>query len=247
MSVRIAQNKQSEAAFFNEYAKPEGYDVFEQTSTRKLVDTCIQLAGWEQGGLIADLGCGSGVFTSLLAANGFKTLGLDLSHKLLVSGGVRSPHLQFMAGDVEFLPLRSESLDGVLLSGILHHLPDPTHCVREVFRVLKPNGVVVTFDPNRLNPFMWLYRDRSSPFYSSKGVTANERPILSSALMEVFSKQGFCVSVSYLSGLHYRYVASTFGRFLLPLYNKVDDYLFRLSFLKPFSAFVLARGLKSAG
>ena len=44
--------------------------------------------------------------------------------------------------------------------------------------MLRPGGRFVAFDPNRMNPFMWLYRDRSSPFYSPVGVTQNERPVL---------------------------------------------------------------------
>jgi SAM-dependent methyltransferase len=51
----------------------------------------------------------------------------------------------------------------------VHRLLDPARCASEVFRVLKPDGSFVAFDPNRLNPFMYLYRDRSSPFYSSVG------------------------------------------------------------------------------
>jgi hypothetical protein len=47
------------------------------------------------------------------------------------------------------------------------------------------------FDPNRMNPFMWLYRDRSSPFYSSIGVTENERLVLGWQVREIFRKRRF--------------------------------------------------------
>jgi SAM-dependent methyltransferase len=40
----------------------------------------------------------------------------------------------------------------------VHPLPDPARCGSEVFRVLKPGGSFVAFDPNRLNPLMYLYR-----------------------------------------------------------------------------------------
>src|SRR5260370_39045015 len=59
-----------------------------------------------------------------------------------------------------------------------------------------------------MNPFMWLYRDRASPVYSSVGVTANERPVLAREVGAVFARAGFEVSSHYLSGLAYRYVAS---------------------------------------
>ena len=80
--------------------------------------------------------------------------------------------------------------------------------------MLKPGGRFVAFDPNRMNPFMWLYRDRASPFYSSVGVTENERPILAWRVAEMFHDESFRVQTDYLAGLAYRYVASpaTFGR-----------------------------------
>jgi hypothetical protein len=42
-------------------------------------------------------------------------------------------------------------------------------------------------DPNRVNPFMWLYRDRASPFYSSIGLAENERPVPAWRVAEMFS------------------------------------------------------------
>ena len=59
-----------------------------------------------------------------------------------------------------------------------------------------------------MNPFMYLYRDRASPFYSSVGVTENERPVLPFQIAGVFRDAGFAVSTDYLAGLAYRYVAS---------------------------------------
>ena len=43
----------------------------------------------------------------------------------------------------------------------------------------------VAFDPNRMNPFMYLYRDRSSPLYSPVGVTPNQRPVLAREIFRV--------------------------------------------------------------
>jgi SAM-dependent methyltransferase len=131
-----------------------------------------------------------------------------------------------------------------LLSGLVHHFPDPRRLAAEVHRVLKPGGRFVAFDPNRINPFMWLYRDQASPFYSQVGVTENERPILSWRVAAVFREAGFQVQSDYLAGLAYRYVASKHARGLLPIYNFIDNVVFNLAIVKPFRPFVLTAGEK---
>ena len=103
---------------------------------------------------------------------------------------------------------------------------------------------MVSFDPNRRNPLMWLYRDRSSPFYSSAGVTANERPLLAEAACETFRQAGFRMRAEFLSGLKYRTVAGPVARLLLPVYNLLDSVLFRPRCLAPYRSFILLRGEK---
>jgi hypothetical protein len=95
-----------------------------------------------------------------------------------------------------------------------------------------------------MNPFMWLYRDHASPFYSAVGVTPNERPVLAREVARTFDNAGFAISSHYLAGLSYRYVASARARLLLPIYNFLDANLFRLPFMDRFSPFVLTAGRK---
>jgi ubiquinone/menaquinone biosynthesis C-methylase UbiE len=245
MSVVSSQDKQKEIAFFDSHAAENAYDVFTPESSARLIDTCIRLTGLRRGARVADLGCGSGVFTELLRQAGNECVGLDISPKLIAIGRRKYPGIEFIEGDVERLPFSPASFDGVLLSGLVHHLPDPARCAAEVFRVLRPGGHFVAFDPNRMNPFMWLYRDRASPFYSSVGVTQNERPVLAGETAEVFRRAGFTVGTDYLSNLRYRYVASAKVRWLLPIYNAIDGVLFSLPFTKRFRSFVLTFGEKN--
>ncbi len=104
----------------------------------------------------------------------------------------------------------------------------------------------MAFDPNRMHPVMYLYRDRSSPLYSAKGVTPNERPVLASAVSSALRAAGFDVWVDYL-GLSYGYVASPAMRLLLPVYNAVDSVVFLPPFLKRFRSFVLTVGRRAEG
>jgi ubiquinone/menaquinone biosynthesis C-methylase UbiE len=242
--IASVQDKQKEIAFFDAHAAADEYDVFTPESSARLVDAFVRLSGLAPGAQVADLGCGSGAFTHLLARKGYACVGLDISPKLVELGRRKYPDVEFLEGDVEHLPFPDASLDGILLSGIVHHLPDPSRCAAEVFRVLRPGGKFVAFDPNRMNPFMWLYRDRASPFYSSVGVTENERPVLAHAVAAVFQHAGFAVSSHYLSGLAYRYVASSRARLVLPIYNWIDATVFGLGIMERLRPFVLTAGEK---
>jgi ubiquinone/menaquinone biosynthesis C-methylase UbiE len=240
----VSQDKQQEIAFFDGHAAADDYNVFTPEASARLIDAFVELSGLAPGARVADLGCGSGTFTALLARRGYDCVGLDISTKLLVVGRRKYPGIEFVEGDIERLPFHDASFDGVLLSGVVHHFPDPSRCAAEVCRVLRPQGRFVAFDPNRRNPFMWLYRDRASPFYSPLGVTPNERPVLAGEVAATFERAGFAVSSHYLAGLAYRYVASPRARLMLPIYNFIDAAVFGLPFMERIRPFVLTAGVK---
>jgi len=244
MATDQAQDKGKEIAFFDAHAEHDAYDVFTPQANERIIAAFVRLSGLPRGARVADLGCGSGVFTDLLRQQGFQSVGLDISPKLIELGRRKYPGLELIQGDAENLPFESGSLDGVLLSGLVHHFPDPRKVASEIRRVLRSGGRFVAFDPNRMNPFMWLYRDRSSPFYSSVGVTENERPVLAWRVADIFRNEGFRVRSDYLAGLAYRYVASGRARMLLPVYNFIDTSVFNLGFMSPFRPFVLTSGEK---
>jgi SAM-dependent methyltransferase len=245
MRIERLQDKKKEIAFFDRHAELHEYDVFTPQANARLVAAFVQLSGLPQGATVADLGCGSGAFTQLLRCAGYNAVGVDISPKLVALGRAAYPGLELIEADAEHLPFDSAILDGVFLSGLVHHFPDPRQLAAETYRILKPGGRFVAFDPNRMNPFMWLYRDQASPFYSSVGVTENERPVLAREVAKVFREAGFLVKTDYIAGLAYQYVASGGARMLLPIYNFIDDAFFNLNLFKVLRPFVLTSGEKA--
>ena len=244
MTKPPSQNKQTEIEFFDSHGAVNAYDVFTPDTNERLIDIFIRLSELPVGARVVDLGCGSGAFTNLLQRRGYRCSGVDLSQKLIAIAHAKFSDIEFLEGDIENLPFADASFDGVLFSGVLHHFPDLSHCAAEVFRILRPGGRFVAFDPNRMNPFMYLYRDRTSPFYSSVGVTENERPVLADEIIGIFQSAGFSTGAKFISGMKYRYVASGAVRWLLPIYNIIDSYLFSPPFLRRFRAFVFSFGEK---
>ena len=244
MTAPLSQNKSSEIAFFDGHGASNAYDVFSPDTNERLIDIFVRLSGLPKGARIADLGCGSGVFSSVLQRRGYTCTGVDLSPALIRIAKEKYPGIEFIEGDVENLPFADASFDGVLLAGVLHHFSERGAFLAEVKRILKPGGKFVAFDPNRMNPAMYLYRDRSSPLYSSVGVTENERPVLAPEIASEFAAAGFRVGTEYHSGMKYRYIASGALRWLLPAYNFVDGILFTPNFMRRFRSFVFTYGEK---
>lgn len=244
MTALRSQNKSSEIAFFDGHGASNAYDVFTPETNQRLIDIFVRLSELPRGARIADLGCGSGVFTNILEQRGYRCTGVDLSPTLIRIAREKFPGIEFIEGDIERLPFADASFDGVLLAGVVHHFTERSNCVAEIKRILRPGGKFVAFDPNRMNPAMYLYRDRSSPFYSSVGVTENERPVLASEIAATFRAGGFRVGTEYHSGMKYRYIASGALRWLLPAYNIVDRLLFSPAFMNRFRAFVFTFGEK---
>jgi SAM-dependent methyltransferase len=52
-----------------------------------------------------------------------------------------------MTCDISSLPFKDNSVDMILNSAVLEHVPDPEQVVAEIFRVLKPGGIVYCFFP----------------------------------------------------------------------------------------------------
>ena len=82
----LAQDKKKEIAFFDGHAVDASYDVFTAESSERLIDAVMELGQFRSGVRLADLGCGSGVFTKLLHAEGCEAVGIDISSKLVAIG-----------------------------------------------------------------------------------------------------------------------------------------------------------------
>lgn len=237
----LIQNKSKEIDFFGSHPP---YEVFDPKTNEFLIDIFASKCKLNLGDRILDLGCGSGVFSEILTARGYQCIGIDLSRVQLGYGKSAGRDVTLVNADVEALPFPENYFDGILLIGLIHHLPNPNLCINEIKRVLKKGGRFLALDPNRANPFMYLYRDKSSPFYSSVGVSENEKPIVASNMRREFEVKGFKIEIDFISGLKYNHVESSLMKSLLPWYNFIDSLIFSLPFLRRFRPLVLITGTR---
>ncbi|PZS29767.1 MAG: SAM-dependent methyltransferase [Pseudonocardiales bacterium] len=95
------------------------------------------------GGTVLDVGGGTGIVTSVLAARGRRVLVADRSVGMLRLAGRRLPG-RVLAGDATALPVRTASVRGIVIVWLLHLMPSAVDSVfAECARVLEPAGVLV--------------------------------------------------------------------------------------------------------
>jgi len=113
-----------------------------------------------------EVGCGMGTDTIVFEKEGFDVTGLDLTpahldlaEKLFsLFGGAGI----FKHGNAEALPFPDEEFGCIYSFGVLHHTPDTKKTIREIYRVLAPEGraVIMLYSKYSLNNLAHLLTGR---------------------------------------------------------------------------------------
>lgn len=112
----------------------------------ELTRRAMLCAGFLAGARVLDLGCGVGVATRLLHAQGCRALGVDLAAPRLALARRTAPELAMVAGDARRLPFADGSLDGVLAECSLSLIGYTATVLSECRRVLRPGGRIAVTD-----------------------------------------------------------------------------------------------------
>ena len=96
-----------------------------------------------------DLACGTGDIARAVGAGGARTIGLDITHRMLQLASKRSGTTRWITGDMISLPFRSASFDVVTTGYGLRNVPDLDAALDEIARVLRPGGRLLSLDFNR--------------------------------------------------------------------------------------------------
>lgn len=199
-----------------------------------------QAAGLKPGMRVMEVGCGTGLFTEMMAHSGAHILAVDVSPEILVMARERglAPEL------VEFREMRFEDgaadgpFDAIVGSSVLHHLEMKT-ALRRMYELLTPGGVIAFAEPNMLNPQIWAERNIDT-IRRRNGASPDETAIVRWRLARDLRDLGFTeISIRNTDWLH----PATPERWM-PLVWTVGLVLEAIPGVQEFSGSVLIRARK---
>jgi predicted TPR repeat methyltransferase len=140
------ENTEEMAEFYRKWARDydrQMIDIRGYTSPATIAEKLVRHLPQKHAEVL-DIGCGTGLTCRLLADQGYDRLdGIDLSEDMLNVAHERGIYRNLLQADVnQPLPLETASYDGVISSGTFTHGHVGPEPLGEIFRVLKPGGVL---------------------------------------------------------------------------------------------------------
>lgn len=98
-------------------------------------------------GRLLDLGCNRGYYLSQY--RGRDVVGVDIAFTVLQHARQRLACRRFLQGDIQKLGfMKAGSVDSILCSEVIEHVPEPENAFLESFRILRPGGRALFTTPN---------------------------------------------------------------------------------------------------
>ena len=107
---------------------------------------------------VLDCGCGDGLYLKTIGELGKCNItGFDLNagSLKLAKGFIDGMDIALVQGSIGVLPFKDNSFDKVFSTEVIEHVYDDFGALREIFRVLKPSGMLIVTVPNHNYPLLW--------------------------------------------------------------------------------------------
>lgn len=108
---------------------------------------------------ILDLGCGRGFYLQAIAQlkPKAKVVGVDIQQEYLKQAqeNIDNNKIKLVQANASNLPFKDNQFDQIIASEILEHINKDQQVINEIYRVLKPKGIVLISVPNKNYPFLW--------------------------------------------------------------------------------------------
>lgn len=127
------------------------YDQTRPTPPSVLIDILTQLIHTPRPALVVDLGCGTGLSTSIWGERAEHVIGIEPSDDMLTQARIKlnshpyTTHITYQRGIAHQTGLANKSVDIVTCAQAFHWM-EPSATLAEIARILRPGGVFAAYD-----------------------------------------------------------------------------------------------------
>ena len=136
-------NDKSNKKFWNKFAKL--YAPFMKKDKGVYDNVCEYIRPYLNRNMnVLELACGSGQLSFNLSKYAKNWIGTDFSEQMILEARKRgeNENLTFEVADATSLSFSDGEFNCVVIANALHIMPEPDEAMREIYRVLKPNGIL---------------------------------------------------------------------------------------------------------
>ena len=175
-------------------------------------------------GKLLDIGCGHGFFLRIAKEAGWDAFGLDLCEPAVKYAN--SKGLNVTNSGLLEKTYKEEEFDAVTMFYVLEHLPDPLEYLREIYRILKKDGILFLRVPHT-TPIVKLFKAINIPnkLYDAPSHISDFSP---STIKVFLQKAGFTDIHTYIAGV--TYPAPFYKSIISVFFGSLAEFLYWASF-----------------
>jgi ubiquinone/menaquinone biosynthesis C-methylase UbiE len=146
----MAERRRRSQEFFNHHARDWDTMHAELLSLPDYRGSLLDLL--PEGGLLVEIGAGTGALLPLLAGKAARTVGLDHSPSMValaretITQNQITEQVEIRLAEMNHLPFADGEVSTVVMNQVLHHAERPVEVLKEICRVLDPQGTLVLAD-----------------------------------------------------------------------------------------------------
>ncbi len=122
------------------------YNLSENLRIRLNQKRFNEISKYKPSGNLLDIGCASGYFLDVASQNNLSTFGVELSKE--AAQIAKQKHKNIFNGTLEGSNFQNSFFDIVTLFDIIEHVLDPSTTIKEISRIIKPDGLLVITTPD---------------------------------------------------------------------------------------------------
>jgi len=191
---------------------------------------------FKKNGKILDIGCGNGIFLSMMKQNGWDTYGLEVSEACVIEANKAG--INVLMGKLEESNFHNKQFDVIVANQVLEHVYDPVNFLIECRRILKDDGILILGVPNFESYDAKLFKEH----WTALQVPTHLYHFTHDTINNLLKKTGFNSNFKYQSILmqyNKQYINKNLHNYFNNNQNKISHFkkisiIINLFILKPF-------------